>query len=462
MIHYVSTRGQAGRRSFEEVLLAGLAEDGGLFVPERWPGFSAAELRAMRGLDYPALAARLLAPFTVGCFSHDDLLRLAQRAYAPFDHAATAPLRHLGGDDWLLELFHGPTLAFKDFAMQLLGAMFDEVLERRGERLTIVGATSGDTGAAAVHAFADKRRVRIAMLHPENRVSPVQRRQMTTVQAANVLNLAVRGTFDDCQDLVKAMFNDVPFRRKWTLSAVNSINWARVVAQVVYYVWAGLRLGAPDRAIAFVVPSGNFGNVYAGRVAAAIGLPVERLVVATNENDILARFLATRRYERGTVTATTSPSMDIQVASNFERLLLELERHDADRTRGLMQGFAQSGGFTVEGELPSLLAGGSADQAEVARTIAATRQATGDLVDPHTAVALAVAARQPTSPGVPKVALATAHPAKFPDAVEAAVGYRPALPDRYADLMRRAERCTVVANDLTAVEAAIRAGFEAA
>ncbi len=345
MIHYVSTRGGAGRRTFEDVLLAGLAEDGGLFVPEHWPSVPVGELRAMRELDYPELAARLLAPFTVGCFGESDLLRLARRAYVDFDHPAIAPLRHLAADGWLLELFHGPTLAFKDFAMQLLAAMFDDVLTRRGEQVTIVGATSGDTGAAAIHAFAGKRQIRIAMLHPEDRVSPVQRRQMTTVHAPNVLNIAVRGTFDDCQDLVKAMFADEAFRRDLGLSAVNSINWARVVAQSVYYVWAALRLGGPDRPIAFVVPTGNFGNVYAGRVAAAIGLPIERLVVATNENDILARFFATHRYERGRVAATTSPSMDIQVASNFERLLLELDGNDAERTRARMQTFAQAGGL---------------------------------------------------------------------------------------------------------------------
>lgn len=459
MIHYVSTRGQVGRRSFEEVLLAGLAEDGGLFVPEAWPSFPAAELAVMRGLDYPALAARLLAPFTEGCFGHDDLLGLATRAYAGFGHAATAPLRHLSGDDWLLELFHGPTLAFKDFAMQLLAAMFDEVLERRGQRLTIVGATSGDTGAAAVHAFAGKAQVRIAMLHPQGRISPVQRRQMTTVATDNVLNLAVHGTFDDCQDLVKAMFADASFRERMRLSAVNSINWARVVAQAVYYVWAGLRLGAPDRALAFSVPTGNFGNVYAGRVAAALGLPVTRLIVATNENDILARFLASGRYERGTVTATTSPSMDIQVASNFERLLLELEGGDAGRTRARMQAFGQSGGFFLETPALALLVGGRADQDEVAATMAATLDATGELVDPHTAVGLAVARAHRPEPGTPLVALATAHPAKFPDAVAAACGLRPRLPQRYADLMERPERCAVAPAELTAVQSVIQEAF---
>ena len=360
---------------------------------------------------------------------------------------------------WLLELFHGPTLAFKDFAMQLLAAMFDEVLARRGEQVTIVGATSGDTGAAAVHAFAGKKQIRIAMLHPQGRVSSVQRRQMTTVDAANVLNLALRGTFDDCQDLVKAMFADTDFRGELRLSAVNSINWARVVAQSVYYVWAALRLGAPDRAVAFAVPTGNFGNVYAGRVAAAFGLPVARLVVATNENDILARFFATHRYERSTVVATTSPSMDIQVASNFERLLLELDGHDAARTRGRMQAFAQAGGFSIEGEVPGLFAGGSADQAEVATTIAQTLSETGELVDPHTAVGLAVAARHRPPPGTPLVTLATAHPAKFPDAVAAATGLTPRLPARYGELMALPEHCITIDNELAAVEAAVRQRF---
>ena len=355
MIHYVSTRGQAGRRSFEEVLLAGLAEDGGLFVPESWPSFSADELRALRGLDYPSLAARLLAPFTVGCFDEADLLRLARRAYADFDHPATAPLRHLADDAWLLELFHGPTLAFKDFAMQLLAAMFDEVLARRGQRVTIVGATSGDTGAAAVHAFAGKGQIRIAMLHPEGRVSPVQRRQMTTVHAPNVLNIALRGTFDDCQDLVKAMFADAPFRRELRLSAVNSINWARVVAQSVYYVWAALGLAAPIGPSPSPCPPAISATSMPAGSPPRSGLPVARLVVATNENDILARFFATHRYERGTVVATTSPSMDIQVASNFERLLLELEGSDGERTRARMQSFAQAGGFALEGEVPRTL-----------------------------------------------------------------------------------------------------------
>ncbi|MDX6751086.1 threonine synthase [Geminicoccaceae bacterium 1502E] len=463
MIRYVSTRGGAGERSFEEVLLAGLAEDGGLFVPQEWPRFSAAELRRMRALDYPALAACLLEPFTEGCFTREDLERLARRAYGQFDHAAVAPLTQLGPDDWMLELFHGPTLAFKDFAMQLLAGMFDEVLARRGEEITIVGATSGDTGAAAVHAFAGKRQVRIAMLHPRGRVSLVQRRQMTTVEADNVLNVALEGTFDDCQDLVKAMFNDAAFRGEMRLSAVNSINWARVMAQSVYYVWAALRLGGPDRPVAFCVPTGNFGNVFAGRVASRMGLPVDKLIVATNENDILARFFESGAYRRGGVVPTTSPSMDIQSASNFERLLLELEDGSAERTRARMQGFQQSGGFAVEepvlAQARHLFDGGAADQKAVAGAIARTLGDTGQLVDPHTGVGLAVAAARRPEPGVPLVTLSTAHPAKFPEAVEAATGRVPRLPERYADLMEREERCIDLANDLAAVQGAVREAF---
>ncbi len=460
---YVSTRGQAGERSFEDVLLAGLAEDGGLFVPTSWPSFKAGDLEAMRELAYPDLASRLLAPFTEGCFDEEQLRTLAHQAYAPFAHRAVAPLRQLDANDWLLELFHGPTLAFKDFAMQLLAAMFDEVLARRGEELTIVGATSGDTGAAAVRAFAGKPRVRIAMLHPEGRISAVQRRQMTTVLEGNVLNIAVRGTFDDCQDLVKAMFNDAAFRTRMRLSAVNSINWARVVAQAVYYVWAGLRLGAPERSVAFCVPTGNFGNVYAGWVARKIGLPVARLLVATNSNDILARFFTTGIYGRGTVVPTISPSMDIQIASNFERLLLAIEAGSGERVRARMQGFQQSGAMELEGEpleaLGRLFTAGRASEEETKATIAATREATGDLVDPHTAVGLAVASRLRPDRAIPLVTLATAHPAKFPDAVEAATGIRPNLPPAYADLMDRPERSTALPNDLAAIQAAIEERF---
>ena len=459
MLTYTSTRGRAGRRGFEDVLLAGLAEDGGLFVPTTWPRFDAAALRGLRGLTYAETAARVLAPFTAGCFSLDELHAMGAEAYAGFAHPATAPLAQLGPDSWLLELFHGPTLAFKDYAMQLLARMFDAVLARRGQEITIIGATSGDTGAAAVRAFADKEHIRVVMLHPKDRISPVQRRQMTTETAANIANIAVEGTFDDCQDLVKAMFADAPFRDAMRLSAVNSINWARVVAQSAYYVYAALRLGAPERDVAFCVPTGNFGNAYAGWVAAGIGLPVARLVVATNTNDILARFLASGTYARGQVVPTMSPSMDIQVASNFERLLFAAEGHDARRVEALMASFAQGRSLTPTARavlsVQSLFVGGAADEALTATTIAETFAMTGRLVDPHTAVALAVGARHQPEPPTPMVTLATAHPAKFGDAVRAASGQEPRLPPAYADLMDRPERCTVMPNDRRAIQAFI-------
>jgi threonine synthase len=457
MITYVSTRGTARSRAFEEVLLAGLAEDGGLFVPASWPSL---DLGNLRGLTYAETTARVLEPFTAGCFGTTELRELCADAYTGFTHPATAPLKQLGPDDWLLELFHGPTLAFKDFAMQLLARMFDRVLDRRGEQLTIVGATSGDTGAAAVRAFAGKRNIRIAMLHPHGRISPVQRRQMTTELASNILNIAVEGTFDDCQDLVKAMFADTGFRQELRLSAVNSINWARVVAQAAYYVYAGLRLGAPERPVAFCVPTGNFGNVYAGWVARQIGLPIARLIVATNSNDILARFMAEGSYARGQVVPTISPSMDIQVASNFERLLFDMEGHDGARVRELMQGFREAGSLRAQQvafqRVRELFAGGRADEAATGATIRRTLETTGELVDPHTAVGLAVAARERPPAGIPLVTLATAHPAKFADAVREATGIEPRLPPAFRDLHERPERCLLLPNDLGAVEAGIR------
>ena len=467
MLTYISTRGRAGERSFEDVLLAGLAEDGGLFVPTTWPQLDAEALCALRGLSYAETTARVLAPFTAGCFGVDELRAMCAEAYAGFDHPATVPLTQLAPDGWLLELFHGPTLAFKDLAMQLLARMFDAVLARRGETITIVGATSGDTGAAAVRAFAGKAHLRVVMLHPKGRISAVQRRQMTTETAGNVTNIAVEGTFDDCQDLVKAMFADRAFRQAMRLSAVNSINWARVVAQSAYYIYAALRLGAPERSIAFCVPTGNFGNVYAGWVAAGMGLPVARLVVATNSNDILARFLEGGTYARGKVVPTMSPSMDIQVASNFERLLFAAEGRDAARVDGLMASFAQGGSLTPSepamAALRPLFVGGAVDEAQTAKTIADTLAATGRLVDPHTAVALAVGARHQPEPPTPMVTLATAHPAKFADAVHDATGHEPRLPPAYADLMERPERCTVMPNDRRAIQAFIaEAGMLAA
>ena len=453
MIDYVSTRGDAEPRSFEAVLLKGLAEDGGLYVPVDWPEL---DMAPFIGLDYPATVARLLAPFTVGCFDEAELSAMARAAYADFRHAATAPLVQLGHDEWLLELFHGPTFAFKDFAMQLLGRMFEAVLSRRGESITIVGATSGDTGAAAVRAFAGLERIRVAILFPEGRISAVQRRQMTTSPEANVRVLAVEGTFDDCQNRLKEMFGDRAFRERVNLAAVNSINWARVVAQAAYYVYAALRLGGLERPLAFSVPTGNFGDVYAGYVAKRVGLPVAKLIVATNENDILARFLASGRYARGSVVATSSPSMDIQVASNFERLLFEMEGRNGAAVAGLMRDFAAAGELEVDDAkrdaVRTLFAGSRVDEPTTAATIAEVLATTGQLVDPHTAVGIR-AGRDMAPAGAPLVTLATAHPAKFPDAIRAAIGREPAVPPELQSMMQAAERYTTLPDDLETIEA---------
>lgn len=453
MIGYQSTRGGVVGRSFEEVLLGGLAADGGLFVPEAWPEV---ELAGLVGLSYPETVAKLLAPFTGGCFGEGELLAMCRAAYADFRHPAIAPLRQLDHDEWLLELFHGPTFAFKDFAMQLLGRMFEAVLGRRQESITIVGATSGDTGAAAIRAFAGLERIRCAILFPEGRISPVQRRQMTTSTEANVRVIAVEGTFDDCQSRLKEMFADEPFRTRVNLAAVNSINWARVVAQAGYYVYAALRLGGLERPLAFSVPTGNFGDVYAGYVAKRVGLPVAKLVVATNENDILARFLATGRYERGRVVATTSPSMDIQVASNFERLLFEMEGRDGAAVAAHMAAFAGDGAMKVEDArrdaVRALFVGRRVDEDAVAATIREVFEATGEVVDPHTAVGIR-AGRDRLPDGAPLVTLATAHPAKFGDAIRAAIGREPDLPEPLAAMMEADERYLTLGNDLSALEA---------
>ncbi len=460
MILHQSTRGGERGRRFEEVLLAGLAGDGGLFLPESWPQFSKDALAAMEGRSYAETARHILLPFLEDCFEEAELAALCDEAYASFDHAATAPLRQLAADDWLLELFHGPTLAFKDFALQLLGRMFERVLARRGRRITIIGATSGDTGSAAIHAVAGRANMQIVILHPHGRVSAVQRRQMTTVAAENVFNIAIRGTFDDCQALVKAMFADVAFRREQDLAAVNSINWARILAQAIYYVFAALRLGGLERPPLFAVPTGNFGDVYAGYVARRIGLPVRRLLVATNRNDILARFFETGIYRAGEVVPTVTPSMDIQVASNFERLLFELEDRDGARVRRKLEGFARTGELSVDAArltmLGDLFAAGRAEEEEIRATIRSVFEESGTIVDPHTAVGIHVGRRLRRPGEGPLVCLATAHPSKFPETVEEATGVRPALPPRLADLMERKERFTVLDNDLEAVEAFVR------
>ena len=459
-MRYVSTRGRAPILDFEGVLLAGLASDGGLYVPERWPAFGRDELISFRGRDYPEVAHAIVSRFTGDTFEPSTLRAIIDAAYAGFGHAAVAPLAQLGPNHWLLELFHGPTLAFKDVALQVLGRLYDHVLERRDAHVTIVGATSGDTGSAAIEAVKGRERVSIFILHPAGRVSEVQRRQMTTVAAGNVHNIAVEGTFDDCQAMLKAMFNDPGFRDGLRLSGVNSINWARIVPQVVYYVTAAAALGGPDAPVSFSVPSGNFGDVFAGFVAQRMGLPVERLVVASNENDILTRALTTGDHRLTEVTPTLSPSMDIQVSSNFERLLFEMHDRDAEHTAGLMRQLAEHRAFRIGDEAAAtvrpLFHAGRCSESETLETIAAVHRDTGMVVDPHTAVGVAVAKRLRGDRGTPMVTLATAHPAKFPDAVERAIGIRPALPDRLADLHEREERCTTLPNDLPVVMDYIR------
>jgi threonine synthase len=454
-MRYRSTRGEAPVLGFSDALLAGLARDGGLYVPKEWPSLSAADIRKLRGLPYPELAVRLLTPFLGGEIDSAAFSRIAKEAYATFRHPAVCPIVQTGPNRFILELFHGPTLAFKDVAMQLLARLMDHVLAERGKRATIVGATSGDTGGAAIEAFAGRDRTDIFILFPHGRVSPVQQRQMTTSTAQNVHALAIEGNFDDCQALVKEMFNDHPFRDSVSLSGVNSINWARIMAQIVYYFSSALSLGAPDRPVSFTVPTGNFGDIFAGYAAKRMGLPVEKLVIATNDNDILARTLETGVYETRGVIATTSPSMDIQVSSNFERLLFEATDCDAATVRRYMSGLAQSGSFAVEpatmGRIREDFAAGRSTMAETARTIRNELEASGYLTDPHTATAVHVADSIAVS-ATPMVVLATAHPAKFPAAVEAAAGVEPLLPSWLSDLMGRKERFTVLPSSIKMME----------
>ena len=458
-MRYVSTRGQAPVLGFEDAMLTGLARDGGLYVPETIPRMSEGDIAALAGLSYEEAAVRVMRPFLSESFGEDEFAEIVLHAYAGFGHAARAPLKQLAPNHFLLELFHGPTLAFKDFAMQLIGQLFETALRRRGERVTIVGATSGDTGSAAIEAFRGLDAVDVFILFPHGRVSEVQRRQMTTPVEENVHALALGGHFDDCQARVKDMFNDFAFRDAVRLGAVNSINWARVLAQVVYYFTAAASLGAPRRPVSFTVPTGNFGDVFAGYVARAMGLPVERLVVATNQNDILHRCLATGEYRTESVVPSVSPSMDIQVSSNFERALFDAYDRDGRAVAALMEELKAEGGFTVsQGALERLrevFASGRAAEDETLDTIARTLRETGELLCPHSAVGVKVAeaARRPDTA---MVTLATAHPAKFPDAVEKATGIRPGLPPRMANLYELDERVTEVPNDLGALEDIVR------
>lgn len=462
---YISTRGQAPRLSFEDALLAGLASDGGLYVPESWPRLSDATLRSFVGADYATVAKAVLHPFMADDVRAERLNDIVDEAYACFNNPEIAPLVALEEGHYLLELFHGPTLAFKDVAMQLLARLMDDALTRRGQRATIIGATSGDTGGAAIEAFKGREAVDIFILYPDGRVSDVQRKQMTTLKDANVHTLAVDGTFDDCQALVKAMFNDESFRQDMSLAGVNSINWARVMAQTVYYFTAAAKLGAPDQPVAFSVPTGNFGDVFAGYVAAQMGLPVAHLMVATNVNDILARTMDSGVYQTGDVVATSSPSMDIQVSSNFERLLFELTGRDASRVRGYMDALTQSGRFEMANdELTLMRALFGAIRIDQQQTLDVMRQVKAEhhmQIDPHSAIGVGAARQAVLADGVPIVSLATAHPAKFPKAVVQAYDEQPDTPQRVVEMLTLEENFIPVANKLADVQALIRAKAQA-
>jgi len=454
-VKYVSTRGSAPSLGFSDALLAGLARDGGLYVPSEWPTMKKKEIRALRGKSYQDIAFEVLYRFTGGEIPEKDFRSMIDDAYATFRHPAVAPLVQTGPNSFILELFHGTTLAFKDVAMQLLARLMDYTLAERGQRATIVGATSGDTGGAAIDAFAGRDRTDIFILFPHGKVSPVQQRQMTSSTASNVHALAINGNFDDCQNLVKEMFNDAKFRDGVKLSGVNSINWARIMAQVVYYFTTAISLGAPDRKVSFTVPTGNFGDIFAGYVAKQMGLPIDKLVIATNDNDILARTLKTGRYEMRGVHATTSPSMDIQISSNFERLLFEAYDRDSNEIKRSMDSLKQSGAFQISEAAMKVIKrdfrAGRATEKQVAATIRDTLNETGYLLDPHTATAVHVAKKYEKT-NSPMVVLSTAHPAKFPDAVKSACAIDPALPVWLADLMNREERFDVLEAELDAVE----------
>ena len=454
---YISTRGLAPILDFEGAMLSGLARDGGLYVPEQFPQISRGELLALRGKPYADVAFAIVSKFTDGSIPDADLRKMIDAAYATFHHPATTPIKQLAPNQYLLELFHGPTIAFKDVAMQLLSRMMDWSLAKQKRRAVIIGATSGDTGGAAIDAFQHSKNASIFILHPHGLVSQVQRRQMTTVTSPSVHNIAIEGNFDDCQAIVKALFNDLKFRDEVGLAGVNSINWARIMAQIVYYFYASLQLGAPDRAVSFTVPTGNFGNVFAGLAAKRMGLDIDRLVIATNSNDILDRTLKTGRYTVTGVHATTSPSMDIQVSSNFERLVYLANNNDPAAVRSAMESLKQSGAFTLQSEAIKLIRAefdsSATSDADADKTMAEVLRKTGELLDPHTAVGYAVA--QKTNTSSPMVTLATAHPGKFPDAVEAATKIRPNLPQRLSHLMNAKETFKVLPNSEAAVKALI-------
>ncbi|HKZ95751.1 MAG TPA: threonine synthase [Hyphomicrobiaceae bacterium] len=455
-MNYISTRGQAPVLGFEDALLQGLARDGGLYVPETWPVLGPGQIAGFAGRPFAEVAAEVIHPFTGGSIARSELGAMAEEAYRGFAHPAVTPLVQIDTNTWILELFHGPTLAFKDVAMQLLARLMDQVLGKRNQRATIVGATSGDTGGAAIEAFRASKRVDAVILFPEGRVSDVQRRMMTTPADDNVHAVAIKGTFDDCQRLVKGLFNDHAFRDRVGLAAVNSINWARIVAQVTYYFVAGAALGAPHRAVTFSVPTGNFGDIFAGWVAKRMGLPVDWLVIASNANDILPRAYVTGVYEMRDVVATSSPSMDIQISSNFERYLFEAQDRDAAAIRAQMASLEQGGRFEMKNALLEMrndFDAAAASEEEVAAAIRHVRARSGYLMDPHTACGYVALDKCLDQGGTPRVILATAHPAKFPDAMALFTRERPALPPRLVSLLTGDERYPVLANDLAAVEA---------
>ena len=459
-MRYISTRGQAPVLGFSDVTLAGLASDGGLYVPETWPQVSAAQQKEWRSLSYPDLAAKMMLPFLGGEIAAYAFQAMVRDSYATFRHPAVVPLVQLDSNLWLQELFHGPTLAFKDVALQLLGRLFDHILAQRGERITIVGATSGDTGSAAIEACRDREAIDIFILFPKGRVSPVQQRQMTTVQSTNVHCIAVDGTFDDCQDMVKALFADRVFRDEVNLSAVNSINWARVMAQTVYYAFAALQLGAPDRAIDVAVPTGNFGNIFAAYGAKLMGFPIERLIVGSNKNDILTRFFRDDDMSLKGVEPSLSPSMDIQFSSNAERLLFDLFDRNGQATAEAMQQLRKEGrmslGETRHAAAKAMFSAASFDDATTLAGIKDWHQRSSYTLDPHSVVGVLAAVACAPVRDRPVVVGGTAHPAKFPDAVEQATGQRPALPAALADLFEREERLTDLPNQITALQSLVR------
>jgi len=456
---YISTRGQAPELGFCDAVMTGLAEDGGLYLPKTWPRLEKQQIGDFANKSYAHTAFEIIAPFVDGEIEEPVLREMIEQAYALFPHPSVAPIIELEPGHFILELFHGPTLAFKDIAMQLLARIVDHILAQRGQKATIVGATSGDTGSAAIEAFRNRKNIDIFILHPHGRVSDVQRRQMTTILDENVYNIALDGSFDDCQKLVKDMFLNVEFKKSVSLTGVNSINWGRIVAQIVYYFTSAVAVGAPHRPVDFTVPTGNFGDIFAGYAAKQMGLNINKLVIATNSNDILHRALSSGTYQTSGVQPTQSPSMDIQISSNFERLLFEAGNKNSNEIRAKMNSLSQSGAFTLDEEtltnIVKSFAVGTSSEKETALAIKSTYEQSGYLLDPHSAVGVHVA-RQKMGANCPMITLATAHPAKFPDAVKAASSFFPSLPPMLSDIHDRSEKCERLANDPQIIQEYIR------